>query len=348
MADGNRRTLVSAIVPVYNGAPYIQTCYDSLAEQTMQEIEIIFVDDGSTDNTKQIIEEICSIDDRVRVLSKINEGQGIARNYGLDFARGEYVSFIDVDDKLPRDAYESLYAFTDNSTVDAVYGLSAAEGFKEAPTPMPTGVYADDKSLSEIAAMIVGGLPDDPDDSVLGMSVCRCIFRREFLNEGRVRFVSERLVNSEDLLFNMDVLSLCAKAALVNKVVYTICYDVNPSSYSKRYDSEKLAMFIRLRSEMMERVARCERFCGFEPRVERRFLANCRVLTKLASFAEGTLKNHLSDIDMIISHPRFAESLIAYPINHLPIKQRLFFTVSKYHRPLLVYALILARYRRTV
>lgn len=100
---------VSIIVPVYNSERYLKQCLDSLVNQTMQEIEIICVNDGSTDNSLQIIMNYAEKDNRIKIIDKENEGQGAARKTGLKQANGEYISFVDSDDWLKLDSYEKLH-----------------------------------------------------------------------------------------------------------------------------------------------------------------------------------------------------------------------------------------------
>ena len=85
---------VSVIIPVYNSSEYIRHCLDSLLSQTLQDIEILCVDDGSTDDSLSILEEYSRKDQRVRVLTQENAGAGAARNHGLREARGKYLSFL--------------------------------------------------------------------------------------------------------------------------------------------------------------------------------------------------------------------------------------------------------------
>ena len=89
---------VSIIVPVYNVEKYLDRCMESLLNQTLKDIEIILVDDGSPDNCPQICDEYAKKDSRVKVVHKVNAGLGYARNSGLDVASGEYVAFVDSDD----------------------------------------------------------------------------------------------------------------------------------------------------------------------------------------------------------------------------------------------------------
>ena len=100
---------VSIIVPIYNTQDYIERCLNSLINQTLKAIEIICVNDGSTDDSLKILEEFAKVDDRIIVLTQENAGVSVARNAGLNIAKGEYIGFIDSDDWIDLDYYENLY-----------------------------------------------------------------------------------------------------------------------------------------------------------------------------------------------------------------------------------------------
>ena len=91
---------ISVIIPVYNGKDYIEECLNSIINQTLKEIEIICVNDGSKDNSLSILKEYASKDKRIKIIDKKNEGQGYARKVGLDNATGTYIMFCDQDDKF--------------------------------------------------------------------------------------------------------------------------------------------------------------------------------------------------------------------------------------------------------
>jgi len=101
--------LISVIIPVYNVEPYLKKCLDSVVTQTYKEIEIILVDDGSTDGSGPICDEYAAQDKRIRVIHKRNGGLSDARNVGLDRCSGRYVTFIDSDDYVASDYVERLY-----------------------------------------------------------------------------------------------------------------------------------------------------------------------------------------------------------------------------------------------
>ena len=111
---------VSVIVPVYNVEKYIDKCLESLVNQTLKDIEIIIVNDGSTDNSIKIVEEYKEkYKNKIIYLEKENGGLSDARNYGIQYAKGEYIAFLDSDDYVDRKMYEKLYnkAIENNSDI---------------------------------------------------------------------------------------------------------------------------------------------------------------------------------------------------------------------------------------
>ena len=109
---------ISVIIPVYNVEKYLPACLDSIVSQTLGDIEILCVNDGSTDSSRQILEEYQKNDKRICIFDKENGGQGSARNYGLKSAGGEYVIFVDSDDWLEKDALEKIYRKIKNDDSD--------------------------------------------------------------------------------------------------------------------------------------------------------------------------------------------------------------------------------------
>ena len=112
---------VSVIIPVYNVEKYLRECLDSIVNQTLREIEIICVDDGSTDGSPEILREYGEKDCRITIISQKNRGISSARNHGADIASGEYFYFMDGDDILERDALSRLYQLSEEKSLDVLY-----------------------------------------------------------------------------------------------------------------------------------------------------------------------------------------------------------------------------------
>lgn len=114
------RETISVIVPVYNAVEHLERCLDSLVAQTYSDLEIILVDDGSTDGSSQLMEKFAHRDDRIRVLGQPNAGVSRARNVGLTSAKGAYVSFVDADDWLEPETYADVVAAFERQNADFV------------------------------------------------------------------------------------------------------------------------------------------------------------------------------------------------------------------------------------
>ena len=142
--------LISIIIPVYNISQYIGKCLISCINQTYRNIEIIVVDDGSTDSSSLIINDYAKIDDRIIVKRKINEGLYWARKSGLEIANGEYIFFLDGDDYLAEDAISILYNYMLSYRVDIVCGGMYIDklGICQAIPPLTkSGVYSANSML---------------------------------------------------------------------------------------------------------------------------------------------------------------------------------------------------------
>lgn len=125
--------LISVIVPVYNVAPYLRKCLESLLMQTYSNLQIILVNDGSTDESGKICDEYALQDERVRVIHKENGGQASARNKGLDVANGDFVSFVDGDDWLDLCTFEKVVPLFSDKHIDAVFWGFQME-YEDAPS----------------------------------------------------------------------------------------------------------------------------------------------------------------------------------------------------------------------
>ena len=121
---------LSIIVPVYNVENYLIRCLDSLVNQTLKEIEIICINDGSKDNSLNILEEYAKKDSRIIILNQENAGLSAARNAGMEIAKGEYIGFVDSDDWVDLDFFEKLYIAAKNNDCD----IAVADFIREHPT----------------------------------------------------------------------------------------------------------------------------------------------------------------------------------------------------------------------
>lgn len=207
---------VSIIVPVYNVEKYLPKCIESITNQTLKDIEIILVNDGSTDNSGKLIDEYVVKDKRIKVIHKKNEGQGSARNVGLDIATGEYIGFVDSDDWIDSDMYEKLYIKAKEESLDVV--VCSRKVWSENNV-----VNYKINMKNEILNDLQNDLPGYIVNYLLytyTVSTCNKIYKSKILKTNNIKFDNVKNVGSEDALFNIYVSLNINKIASVANTYY--------------------------------------------------------------------------------------------------------------------------------
>ena len=136
----NKEIKVSVVIPVYNTEKYVREAVESIMNQTLRELEIIIINDGSTDNSLQVAEELAAADSRIQVYSQTNRGLSMARNAGITHAHGRYIYFMDSDDLLEKDAMELCYSKCEEKELDFVF-FDAQSFFEEDIRNAPARSY---------------------------------------------------------------------------------------------------------------------------------------------------------------------------------------------------------------
>lgn len=213
-SEGNKKNmgiLVSVIVPVYNVEKYLHRCIDSILKQTYSELEIILVDDGSTDSSGIICDQYKEIDERIIVVHQKNGGLSCARNTGLSIASGEYIGFVDSDDWLAENMYANLlYACTTSSADMAACKMIEVYSEEEIP---PTD-NVDHICLSQYEA--IKAQIEKNDDIDINVSVCCKLFRKDIIKN----LLFQNGVHYEDIMFSIVVLSRIDKCAYIASGLY--------------------------------------------------------------------------------------------------------------------------------
>ena len=231
-------TKISIIVPVYNVEAYLERCFDSLIHQTMKEIQIILVDDGSTDKSAEICDAYATRDSRILVIHKKNEGQGIARNHGLKNAKGEYVCFLDSDDYYELNACEDLYQHLKKTNADLCcfgYQIDDKDGNLVRKPLIREQMYKNQDIRNDFILHYFGDLPED--ENLRGFSSCMSVFRMSIIKEHELEFPSEREVLSEDTIFSLEFCKHANIVATLPQVFYHYCQ--NAVSFSQGYRKDK-------------------------------------------------------------------------------------------------------------
>lgn len=221
--------MVSIIIPVYNGAKYITRCLNSVKNQTYKNIEIVIVNDGSIDNTKNIIESYEFSNFKYKVINKTNEGVSKARNEGIKNSSGKYVFFLDADDTLKEDSIKYMVEKIKEENCDVVrttYTLDYGNKTKKGNEVIHNKLYNKD----DINLLMEKVLTDE----IHGFS-CLLMIKKDILIKKDIKF-PEKINYMEDFVFVMDLLKNIDSIYLSNKV--TLLYYQNESSISKTTNLE--------------------------------------------------------------------------------------------------------------
>lgn len=200
--------LISVIVPVYNVEMYISACLDSIINQSYRNLEIIVINDGSTDLSLQIAEKYSEKDDRVKVYSFANEGLSEARNRGLSVATGEYITFIDSDDQFFPGALKIFYSVLIKENADIVQGRTIKGKVYETalkPKHLKIKKFTNKEAISDVLYQ-----------NILLPSLCGKIFRRELFDG--IRF--EKGILYEDLNIFYLIFEKCKRIVWIDWPVY--------------------------------------------------------------------------------------------------------------------------------
>ena len=223
---------ISIIVPIYNSEKYIKNCIDSLLNQTKKELEFIFINDGSTDNTESIIKEYK--DKRIKYFKNSNQGIGKTRNFGINKSKGKYIMFIDSDDYLESNACEELYSYASNNNIDVV----VFDTIRKYPRRKKKDIVDNFKESS---------LENNPKLlNIINLGPCNKLYRSSLIKDNNIRF--EEKLKYEDAPFVIKTLDKAHKIGKLNKFLYNYVIHSNSETTSidnKIFDILKIIDIIR-------------------------------------------------------------------------------------------------------
>ena len=219
---------VSIITPVYNVEKYLARCMDSLINQSFKDIEILAINDGSTDNSLEILRQYEAKDKRIKVINNSNMGVSETRNIGLSEAKGEFIVFVDSDDWIDKDMIKNMYDFMINEMSDMVmctYIREFENHKKEKKFDLPeVNIYEANEVKNELFRRLVGPLDNELSNpeyiDALG-TVWAKMYKTSILKENSLKFIDLKEIGTgEDILFNIYVFNYINKAILLNKPMY--------------------------------------------------------------------------------------------------------------------------------
>lgn len=319
------RPKVSIIVPVYNVERYLDRCIISLQEQSLHDIEIILVDDGSPDACPRICDNYKGKDSRIKVIHKNNEGLGYARNSGMEIANSEFIAFLDSDDFVEKDMYEKLYFATKQNNAEVClcgFNRMTTIGKKyKCHLPFYNQLFKYEEIYIKIFLNLLGSKPDYQNDIVINASSCFGIYSTNLINKNNIRFFSERKYISEDLIFNLEVFKKVKRACVLNECLYTYCE--NRHSLTQTYKVDRYEQLVILDEKLQSLVENDEFYKEAKYRIQRSFLGRVRQCI-YAEVNYFPFKKACINIRRICEQDYLVKTLQEFEINRLPKKLFIF------------------------
>lgn len=213
---------LSVIVPVYNASSYIKRCIDSILRQTFQEFELIVVNDGSTDNSLDILRSILPQKENIKLYSQSNQGVSATRNYGISLSKGKYVTFIDSDDYIEPSFIETLLATISEEKYDLVM---SGTSYRQDGLEIKTVTFSNDVWTTEELADKYNYI--DSTTSIHGK-----LYKKEIIDKYNLKFDTS-MSFAEDRDFNIEFIKHIHSAKNISYAGYIYCTDI-PDSLSKK------------------------------------------------------------------------------------------------------------------
>lgn len=330
--------LVSIIVPVYNTEKYICECLHSLIQQSYSHIEIIAVDDGSTDSSPIILNKISTTDKRLKVFFQPNQGVSAARNLALSKATGEYIMFVDADDWVdPHTIEECLQAIGDADVCFFAYIREFTNRSLPKPLFPQTHIFTAE-ACKQLQRRMIG--PTGKELANPGMldslgTIWGKLYRKEILNG--IEFIDLKVIGTaEDSLFNCNVFRKVQKAVYISKAFYHY-RKFNSGAETKKYKPQLPQQWNRL-FDHMKATATDE--------ISQKALHNRIALSIIGlglneCLSPDTLKKKTDKIAEIINQPHYREAYKKLDLTYFPIHWKVFFFAAKHNMKRVLMLLVL-------
>ena len=333
---------VSVIVPVFNGAEFLRPCIDSILAQTFRDLEIILVDDGSTDDSPLICDSYASQDKRVISIHQINAGAAAARNHGLAVASGKYVTFVDCDDWIDNDMYEHMVITAETKKCDLVI----CDCIKEFGTDRQLYTHDFPGGYFDRNTMVLRYFPQllmpDTMEYPITISNCLLLIGRSVIIENNLSF-PDGMRFSEDLLFGSEV-GYFSQSMTYLKGYAPYHYRQNPHSVTRTSFSDKWPLLLELYRRIKQSFQHKRDF-DFAPPIHRCMLFFVYMSMNHRLSAKVSIAQFFRDASVVLDNVEVRQALKSIRVCRLQISWKLKAITLIYKIKLLRPALLLLRNR---
>ncbi|MBK9255872.1 MAG: glycosyltransferase family 2 protein [Saprospiraceae bacterium] len=331
------KPLVSIVVPVYNVAKYLHQCVDSLIQQTYDNLEIILVNDGSTDISGSICDEYAIKDARVKVIHQKNQGLSGARNSGTDASTGFYLTYIDSDDWFELNTCELAV----NKAIEGDYDLVMWQMIKEYESGKiyAKGPFGSDKEFrnddfTSLHRRLFGPINNELKHPNLIDSFASAwgkLYKLSIIKLNYIRSLDTRIVGSEDILFNAEYFNYCNSSFYLHRHLIHYRKD-NPTSLTKTHGSTLFPRFVNLFNYLKELINKHDLGEEFKNALNNRIGVSMMNigLSEVSPRNQKTFREKISALNSYLDHDHYKISYNTFPYYKLGLHWRLFYLFCKW------------------
>jgi glycosyltransferase involved in cell wall biosynthesis len=339
---------ISFILPTYNDQDYLKQSLDSLVQQTYSDIEIICVNDGSTDNTLAILKSYAKKDNRITIIDQSNMGVAEARNNAIKISQGEYLMFTDGDDWLEIDACEILMNIIEEYNPDVVMYAYIREYEDKA---LKKHIFDDElivfnksecKKLHRRHAGIIGSELKSPESADALCSLSTKLFKSSIIKQYNIKYIDNKIIGTYgDGLFNLFYYEYVKKAVYINKYLYHY-RKTNVNSIVTAYKPTLPILWNNMFDIIENYIDKKSLGSEFSEGLSNRIALSSMVLgLNVLSSDKGIIKK-FKEVSVIIRSPRYCNAVESLNINFMPIHWKFFYTSAKYKITIFVLMLLFA------
>lgn len=339
---------VSIIVPIYNVEQYLDRCLDSLVNQTFQDIEIIGVNDGSTDNSFDVLNTYAKKDKRIKVINKINEGLSKSRNRGIEASNGDYIMFVDSDDWIDKNMIYRMYKEA-NEDVDLVIctytRVFENKSIQRIINDMPKHkVYDKEEFIRKIYRRLVGPIGEElrnPQYLDCLSTAWSKLYKSSLIKENEIKFIDTDIVSTEDTPFNVELFNYVEKCVFINEPLYNY-WKGNSSSITTKYRERLDDKCNNLHNYIEDIISKNKRDETFYKALEnRRCLSMLGLgLNECSETNKISTRDKISNIKHILENEKMEKSFSQLELKYFPVHWRIFYALNKYKLSTLIYLML--------
>lgn len=340
--------LVTVIIPVYNASKHISQCLESVMSQSYNRLQIICIDDHSTDSSLDFLYSYAKQDSRITVLTKENEGVSLARNRGLAEAKGEYILFVDSDDWIEKNTCEIAVKRAIEGNYDVVMWSYIRERNGEKRLKK---IFKEDiafKTQSQVRIKlhrrmigILGSELTRPEDADALCTVWGKLYHSKIIREQNIKFYDIRKIGTyEDGLFNLEFFYYAKNALFLNQYLYHY-RRTNNESITNTYNSRMKTQWLRLFQILEEYITKNQLDENYRQALRNRITLSIIPLGINIVCNEEKAISQITEIKQIITDNMYVNAICSLNMKYFPIHWKLFFRFAKNKNALGVYLLLL-------